>query len=204
MPLVADTVAVKFTDWPKTDGFAEEATVVVVLTVEVTVKVAEAAFPVSVTPLTIPLTVPVVLFFVPDVVAVTLTDSVHELLPATEPPLKPTDVAPAAAENVPPQVFVAAGVDATCTPAGSASVNAALVIIVEFGLLIVKLSVDGLPTAMLAGEKDLLIVGGARIATVYVSLDEHVFPPPEVQVGEVIFAVNVIASPVSGVAGAVK
>lgn len=201
---MALTVAVKFTDWPKTDGLAEEATVVVVLTVEVTVKVAEAVFPVSVTPPTVPLTVPVVLFLVPDVVAVTLTDRLHELLAETEPPVKPTDVAPAAGEKVPPQVFVAPGVEATCTPAGSRSVNAVPVIVDELELLIVKLSVDGLPTAALAGVKDLLIAGGARIATVYVSLDEHVFPPPEVQVGELIFAVSVMESPLSGVPGAVK
>ena len=204
VPLVAVTVAVKFTDWPKADGLADDATVVVVSTVEVTVNVDEAVFPFRGTPPTVPLTVPVVLFLVPEVVAVTLTERVQELFAVIEPPLKLTVVAAAAAENVPPQVFVAPGVDATCTPAGNASVNATFVIAVEFELVIVKLSVDVPPTVTPAGEKDLLIDGGARIATVYAALSEHVLPPLGLQAGDVIFAVKVMESPLSGIAGAVK
>ena len=119
--------------------------------------------------------------------------------------LKPTDVAPAAGEKVTPQVVVAEGVEATCTPAGSGSVKATLVkAVVPLGLLMLKLSVEVAPTAMLVGEKDLLMLGGARMSTLYALLSEQVLPPPLVQVGEVMLAVSVMASPVSGVAGAVK
>ena len=64
-------------------------------------------------PPSVELTAPVVLFFVPVVVPVTLTDSVHEPPPVTVPPLRLTDVLLAVGVNVPPQVFVAFGALAT-------------------------------------------------------------------------------------------
>jgi hypothetical protein len=162
-------VAVKVTGPDEPNGTEFGLTLLstsVVGTVEVTVNVLEAVFPVNVIPPAFAVTAPVVLFFVPEVVAVTFTETLHEPFVGTVPPLKLTDVAPAAGEKVPPQVFVIEGVGATCTPAGRESAKAALVRFEALVLLIVKLSVDVAPTVMLDGEKDLLILGGARMATV--------------------------------------
>ena len=86
-----------------------------------TVKVAEAVRPV---PPLVELTVPVVLFFAPVVVAVTITDTEHEPPPAMEPPLRLIEAPPPAGAKVPPQVLVAPGVLATCTPVGNVSLTA--------------------------------------------------------------------------------
>src|SRR5450759_1890552 len=86
-----------------------------------TVMLAEAVLPV---PPFVELTAPVVLFFTPEVVPVTFTERVHVLLIATVPPVRPTVVAPAAAENVPAQVLLTFGVLATCRPAGNGSEKA--------------------------------------------------------------------------------
>jgi len=64
------------------------------------------------------------LLFTPAVVPTTLTDTAHEALAAKVPPESVTVVFPAAGENGPPQVLLAFGVAATCTPAGRLSVNA--------------------------------------------------------------------------------
>lgn len=201
-------VAVKVTGPDEPNGTELGLTLLrtsVVGTVEVTVNVLEAVLPVSATPAAVAVTAPVVLFFVPELVAVTATERLQDPPPAIVTALKPTDVAPAAGEKVTPQVVVAEGVEATCTPAGSGSVKATLVkAVVPLGLLMLKLSVEVAPTAMLVGEKDLLMLGGARMSTLYALLSEQVLPPPLVQVGEVMLAVSVMASPVSGVAGAVK
>jgi hypothetical protein len=107
-----------------------------------TVNVAEAVSPV---PPSLELMAPVVLFFVPAVVPVTATVTV-QLLPgvAIAPLVKETVVAPAAGANVPPQLFVAAGVAATCIPAGNVSETAMFVSPTVFpaGFVIVSVRVD--------------------------------------------------------------
>jgi len=65
------------------------------------------------------LTLPVVLLLVPEVVAVTFTLTAHEPLAAIVPPLRLMELLFAAAVNVPPQLLVAPGVLATCSPAGN-------------------------------------------------------------------------------------
>ena len=64
-------------------------------------------------PPSVELITPVTLFLTPAVVPVTLSEMVHVLLAVIEPPLRPTDVLPPAAVNVPPQVFDAPGLLAT-------------------------------------------------------------------------------------------
>src|SRR5262249_34339255 len=85
----------------------------VVGTVAVTVNELEAVLPVKLTPPEFAVTAPVVLFLVPGSAAVTFPDRRPEPFAGIVPPLKLTVVAPAAAENVPPHVLVAEGVDAT-------------------------------------------------------------------------------------------
>jgi hypothetical protein len=69
-----------------------------------TVTLAEAVVPV---PPSVELTVPVVLFLVPDVVPVTFTENVHEALAANVPAARLTEPDPAVAVMVPlPQVPV--------------------------------------------------------------------------------------------------
>jgi hypothetical protein len=76
-----------------------------------TVRVAEAVLPV---PPFVELTAPVVLFLTPAVVAVTATETTHELLAAIDPPLNVRVISPGEGENVPPlQVPIALGVLAT-------------------------------------------------------------------------------------------
>jgi len=176
----------------------------VVGTVALTVKELDAVLPVKVRPPPLAVIVPVVLFLVPEVVAVTLTDRVHEPFAGIVPPVRLTVVAPAPAENVPPQVLDAEGVLLTCKPAGNGSLNAAFVSADPLLFVGVKLSVDAPPTLMLEGEKALLMAGGAKTPTVYVMLSLHWLPPPEVHVGDVMLELRVIVSPVSGAAGAVK
>ena len=64
------------------------------------------------------------LFFTPAVVLVMSTDTVQEALDASVPADKLTDVAPATAVVVPPQVLFAFGGLARIKPAGRLSVNA--------------------------------------------------------------------------------
>ena len=71
-------------------------------------------------------------------------------------------VSPAAGAQVggPPQVVLAAGVAATSTPAGNASVNVRPVKDTLFSLVIVKVSVEVPLIAIGSGEKDLVRAGG--------------------------------------------
>ena len=75
-------------------------------------------------PALVELTFPVVLFFTPGDVAVTLTETVHVPAATMVPPEKVNVVSPAFGENVPPQFVLAPGVEATCRPAGRESVKA--------------------------------------------------------------------------------
>lgn len=177
----------------------------VVGTVAVTVRVLEAVLPVSPNPpVAVAVTAFVVLFLLPAVVAVTFTERIQLAFAAMLPPVKVIVVAPAVGAKVLPQVLLAEGDAATCTPAGNGSLNAALVKVVAFALLSVKVSVEVPPTVMLEGEKDLLIVGGAKMPTVYAALSVQTLPPAGVHDGVVMLDVSVMVSPVSAVAGAVK
>jgi hypothetical protein len=81
---------------------------------------------------------PVVLFLIPVVVPVTLTEIVHELFPVTVPPDKLIDPDPATAVVVPLQVVVTFGVFATTKPTGSTSVKPTPVKLFGFELEMVK------------------------------------------------------------------
>jgi hypothetical protein len=135
----------------------------------ITLRVAEAVPPV---PPFVDVTLPVTLFFVPEVVATTAT-VIEQEAPgvAIAPPVKETLPLPATAVKVPPQVFVAAGVPATTTPAGKLSVTPTPVRPTGFpaGFVIVIVSVEGSFSATVAGEKDFAIVGGASNVSVSVA-----------------------------------
>ena len=104
-----------------------------------TVTLAEAVPPV---PPSVEVTFPVVLFFTPAVVPVTLTEIVQELPAESVPPDKLIVLEPAVAVTVPPQVLLTPGGLATSSPEGRLSVKATLLsAIVVFGLLIVKVRV---------------------------------------------------------------
>ena len=122
---------------------------------------------------------PVVLFFTPAVVPVTLTDKLQLDEMAT--PLRLIVVALAAAEKIPPHVLVAFGTLAACMPLGRESLKASWNSgRPKFGLLIWKLSTEIPPTGMLVGENALLIVAG--LATVRVAVLLVVPVPPSVEV----------------------
>ncbi len=134
-----------------------------------TAKLADAVFPV---PPFAELTAPVVLLATPELVAVTLTDTVQELLTANVPPLRLIVVAPPVGAKVPPQVLMAFGVPATWRAAGKVSLTAIPVsaTVLAAGLVIVRVRVEIPFTGMLVGEKALAIVGGAT--TVWVKFGE--------------------------------
>jgi hypothetical protein len=135
----------------------------------VTLRVAEAVPPV---PPFVDVTLPVTLFFAPEVVATTATLTEHEAPGvAIAPPVRETLPEPATAVKVPPQVFVAAGVPATTTPAGKASVTPTPVSPtgLDAGFVIVIVSVEGWFRMTVAGEKDFAIVGAESTESVSVA-----------------------------------
>ena len=131
---------------------------------------------------------PVVLFCTPAETPVTFKLMVHEALAAKAPPVKLIEPDPAAAVTVPLQVVVRPFGVATCSPAGSVSLNAMPVSASDvFGLLSVKVSEVFAPTRMLAAPKALVIVGG--VATVKLAV--AVLPvPPLVEVTFPVVLVN--------------
>src|SRR5215470_18305804 len=142
-----------------------------------TLRLAEPVLP---WPPLVEVTLPVVLFFIPTVVPVMLTTTVQVPLAGMVPPLNVRVVSPAFGAKVPPQEVLAPGVAATCNPEGSASVNPTpLSATVEFGFIIVKVSVVVPPTGMVEAPNPLLIEGGPTT----VMLAEAVLPvPPLVEV----------------------
>jgi len=128
-------------------------------------KIAEAAVPV---PPLLELTVPVVLFRLPAVVAVTFTDTLQ--LPPTgiDPPVRLSELP--LAVKVPPQVLLVFGVLATVIPVGSVSLTATPVSasVLAAGLVMVSVSVEleAAPTGMLLGANALVMVGGASTVRV--------------------------------------
>lgn len=123
---------------------------------ETTVMLAVEVFPV---PPSFELTV-TVLFLIPGVVPVTLTETAHEPLAAMVPLLRLTTEEPPVAVTVPLQVLVILGVEATTRPEGRLSVNATPVRPMVFGLLMLKLKVVVPLSGMLAAPNDLMIDGG--------------------------------------------
>ena len=97
-----------------------------------------------------------------------MTDIVHDDPAVMLAPLIASVDPPASADAVPAaHVVVALGTDATTTPLGNVSVNAAPVTFTAPApvLLIVTVSVDVAPALMLVGENALLIVtGGATVS----------------------------------------
>src|SRR5271169_4903298 len=131
-----------------------------------TVSVAEAVVPV---PPLVELTVPVVLALLPAVLAVTSTFT-SQLVPgvAMDPPVRLIELAPAVGEYGPPQVLPAFGVVATTAPDGNVSLTATpdSATVLAAGLVMVMVSVEVPPTAMLVGLNALVIVGGDTAANV--------------------------------------
>lgn len=128
-----------------------------------TVRLAVAVFPV---PAFSDVTAALVFVKLPALPPVTLTESVHWLPAATEPPLSDRLPLEAAAVAVPPQLFTSAfGVEMTI-PDGRTSLNEIPVnaSVLTAGLVIVKLREVVPPTARLVAAKDCDIAGG--VATV--------------------------------------
>lgn len=143
-----------------------------------TLILAEAVPPV---PLSVEVTLPVVLFCRPAAVPVTLTENVQEEFAAIVPPLRLMAFVPCVAVMVPaPHVPVRPlGLEMT-RPAGSVSLKTTpLRAIVLLGLVMVKLSEVEPFSGMLAAPNALAIVGGA---TTVIDALEVLPAPPSVDV----------------------
>ena len=79
---------------------------------------------------------------------------------ATVPPTRLTLIAPAAGVNVPAQLLLIFGMEATTRLGGNVSVKARFVSANALGLVIIRVSVEGLPAGTVVGENDLAIEGG--------------------------------------------
>jgi hypothetical protein len=160
--MVMVIVEVPFTGIP----VADEPKAFVIVGGATTVRVALAVVPV---PPLVELTVPVVLTLLPAVLAVTSTFT-SQLAPgvAIAPPLRLIELAPAVGEYVPPQVLPEFGVVATTTPDGNVSLTPTPVspTVLAAGLVMVMVSVEVPPTAMLVGANTLVMVGGDTAANV--------------------------------------
>ena len=109
----------------------------------------------------------VVLLYVVALPGVTFTEIEHEP-PATIMPLFRLMLpVPAVAVTVPLQALVTSGVLETRSPEGRLSVNATpLNPLAEFGLVIIKITLESFPSGTVAGANDLPIDGGAVVVTV--------------------------------------
>ena len=112
------------------------------------------------------LTAPVVFETVPGDPAVTLMLKLQEVLAASDPADRPTEVDPAVTPvAVPPQLFKAS--DATEMPLVKVSVKAIPVnAVAALGFWMLKFSVTRLPTSVAVGLNDVVTVGDAPPATV--------------------------------------
>jgi hypothetical protein len=130
-----------------------------------TVMLAEAVVPV---PPLVEVTVPVVLFFTPEVVPVTFTMILQLVLTATVPPLKLTLPLSAAAVAVPPHALFRALGFATTNPAGNVSVKATPLSATAFatGLVMVKVKLVAPFTGIEAAPNALLMLGGVTTDSV--------------------------------------
>jgi len=101
--------------------------------------------------------------------------------PVGDPKVRVVAAAAGAQVGTPPQVVVAKGVEATCRPVGSESVNIAPVNAIEFEFARVNVSVEVPLIAIGLGEKALVIVGGVGVAQpVKVTLSKLISFPLEV------------------------
>ena len=124
-----------------------------------TINVALAVLPV---PPLVEVTLPVVLFLVPEVVPVTSTLMVHELFAGMLPPLRLMVPEPATAVTLPEQAPTTLAGVATTSPAGRLSVKATPVrASVRFGLVMVKVSVVEVLSPIAGWAKAFEIAGGA-------------------------------------------
>jgi hypothetical protein len=121
------------------------------------------------------------LFCWPALMPVTLTETVQEEPAAMLPPAKLTMPAPAVAVTVPPQVVVAFGGEATCSPEGSPSVKEIPVRATPlFGFVMLNVSEVEVPSGIAAAPKVWVIEGGLATYRLAVLLAAPV--PPLVEV----------------------
>ncbi len=120
------------------------------------------------------------LLFIPAVVPVTFTETVHDALTASVPPARLTEADPDTAVAVPPQVLLRLLGVATVSPAGRLSVKTSPVSAKpEFGLVMLKVS-EVLPFSGIVAAPNVLTMDGG-LATVRVA--DVVLPvPPLVEV----------------------
>ena len=154
-------VMVKLREVEPFSGTVAPPNALVIVGGEATAMVAEAVLPV---PPFVEVTVPVVLFCVPELMAVTLTENVHELLARIDAPVRLMELEAATAVIVPPpqEPLSPFGV-ATTKPAGKTSVKATPVRVAVFaaGFVTVKLRDVDAFTARLAAPNAFAITGGA-------------------------------------------
>src|SRR5215467_7448751 len=97
----------------------------------------------------------------PAVVPCTFTETAHEALAASVPPDRLTELAPAVAVGVPPQVLLRLGVEATTSPADRLSVNDnPLSVTLLFGLLMLIVNKVVPFSGIFATPKLLVVLGG--------------------------------------------
>ena len=102
----------------------------------------------------------VVLFFVPEVVPVTVTLKVQFVFAASDPPLNV--IVPGAVVVSDPAQVAIGPLEATVIPAGSVSLKLIpLKRVLKFGLVMVNVSVDVLPVKIELGANDFARAGGA-------------------------------------------
>jgi hypothetical protein len=152
---------------PPTATFAAPNTLLIVGGLTATVTPAVAAFPV---PPLVEVTGCVMLFFVPDVMAVTFTANVHEAFAANVPAVRLAEFDPAVTVGVPPQVLARPLGVAISSPTGKVSVKATpLSGALGLRLVMVKVRLVLAPTRMLSAPNALLMVGGRRTNKVAVA-----------------------------------
>jgi hypothetical protein len=151
VPLMVTAVGVK--DFVMVGGASGAAAV--------TARVADAVPPL---PPWVDETAPVTLLLAPVVVPVTLTETEHDAVLASDPPVRLTLPDAATAVTVPPHVFVIAGVADTTNPDGRGSEKAMpLKAVVLFGFVSEKVNVDALFTMIEVGLNAFEIVGGPAV-----------------------------------------
>lgn len=130
----------------------------------------------------------VMLLFTPAATPVTSTVTVQVPDAATVPPLKVIELLPAVAVTIPPQLVLVFGLLATLRPAGRESVNPTPIkATVEFGLVIVKVTVAVPPNGTVGALNALLMLPGATTVTVAVLLVDPVPVSFEVIAPDVLF-----------------
>src|SRR5262245_17880047 len=112
-------------------------------------------------PLSVDVMLPVWFILRPRSIAVTVTEKMQELPAAIVPPVSAMELARGTAVTVPPHEPVKPFGLATTSPAGSGSVKATPLRLVEFGLWSVNVNVVLAKNGMELTPKDLAIVGAA-------------------------------------------